>query len=98
MTGAQAQAGRNGIGESPVRLQGCVDGNFSKWHGQYRRRCLRPPRDRKEVKWTRRPGLGVLVVAFLFDPGRLARQAPQVVEAGPPDPTQFDYFQFLKPG
>ena len=57
MTGSQVQVGRNGVGESPVGFQGCINGDLNEWHDQYRRRCIQPPRNREEVKWTRKPGL-----------------------------------------
>ena len=98
VTRSQVQVGRSGVGESPVGLQGCIDGDLSEWHSQYRRSCIRPPRNREEVTWTRKPGLGALCVTLLFNAGRFARQAPQVVQAGPPDPTQFYDFEPLKPG
>ena len=43
-------------------------------------------------------GPGGLVETFLFDPGSLTGQAPEVVESGPPDPAQLHDFELLQPG
>ena len=39
------QAGGDGIGESPSRLQWGVDGDFSEWHSQWSRPLVPPFRD-----------------------------------------------------
>ena len=86
------QTGRDGVGESPSRLQGGVGGDFSERHSQWSRLLAPPIRDEEE--W----GMSGLGETLLFDPGGLAGALTQVVEPRTPYLAQPHPFQLLEPG